>query len=303
MSLSAIVGNFTKTNFYKATGFYRQLLYKKRKLKLSKDCIENSIIDVILNERKTYKRLGGRRMFFKLNVKTVGINKFEKIMSANNLGVKIRKRRIKTTQGVHEETDRNLINGLELNDINQVIAGDITYLILANKTFYIYTLKDMYSKRIIGLHASNNLFAISALIALIQGCKLRRKSIYNCIHHTDAGSQYKSKVYRKKIKDNKLRQSIAENCLENGMAEQLNGMIKNDYLPDKIKSVEELNRVLVKIKNALNNEIPIKALGYKTPVQFEDEIKNIPKDQRLVIKLHDFSVNYVNKKRGTFNEE
>ncbi|MDD2635727.1 MAG: DDE-type integrase/transposase/recombinase [Bacteroidales bacterium] len=272
-------------------------------MKLSKDCIENSIIDVILNERKTYKRLGGRRMFFKLNVKTVGINKFEKIMSANNLGVKIRKRRIKTTQGVHEETDRNLINGLELNDINQVIAGDITYLILANKTFYIYTLKDMYSKRIIGLHASNNLFAISALIALIQGCKLRRKSIYNCIHHTDAGSQYKSKIYRKKIKDNKLRQSIAENCLENGMAEQLNGMIKNDYLPDKIKSVEELNRVLVKIKNALNNEIPIKALGYKTPVQFEDKIKNIPKDQRLVIKLHDFSVNYVNKKRGTFNEE
>jgi len=289
MSLLAIVGQYKRVDFYKATGFYRQLIYKKRRFKLAKDALETEVVDEILNVRKRYKRLGGRRMFFKLNLKIVGINKFEKIMSANSLGVKIRRKRIKTTQGVYDECDKNLINGLDLNDINQAMAGDITYLILSNKTFYIYTLKDMYSKRIVGLHGSDNLFSHNAIVVLKQALTLRGKAVHNCIHHTDAGSQYKSNAYKDLLKKSKMKQSIAGNCLENGMSEQLNGTIKNDYLPERINSVAELNKILAKVKKTLNEEIPIKSLGYKTPVQFENEIKSIPKERRSIIKLYDFS--------------
>lgn len=107
-------------------------------------------MDQVKKIRKKHKNMGARVMYHQLKIDTVGINKFEKIVSENVLSVKIRRRRIITTNGFYEKTDKNLINNLVLININQVIAGDITYLILNDKTYYIFTLKDMYSKRVIG---------------------------------------------------------------------------------------------------------------------------------------------------------
>lgn len=231
--------------------------------------------------------MGSRVIYHQLKINTVGINKFEKIISENGLSVKIKRRRIITTNGFYEPTDKNLINDLVLHGINQVIAGDITYLILKDKTYYIFTLKDMYSKRIIGLYGSDTMLARNAITTLKQAIKLRGKSIFNCIHHSDAGSQYKSRAYKNVLQKHQLKMSIAENCLQNGMAEQLNGIIKNDYIDTNIKSVKDLNKQLEKIKRLINEEKPVKELGYKTPVEFEQWLEhrvNAPK-----LKLYDFN--------------
>lgn len=90
-------------------------------------------------------------MYHQLDIQNLGVNKFERILSNNGLSVVIKRKRIVTTTWIYEKSDQNLLNGLMLNDINQVIAGDITYLILKHKTFYVFTLKDRYSKGIVGL--------------------------------------------------------------------------------------------------------------------------------------------------------
>lgn len=79
-----------------------------------------------------------------------------------------------------------------------------------------------------------NMYAVNALKLLTELSKLRGDNIFGCIHHTDGGSQYKAHIYKKMLNKLKMKQSIAENCLQNGMAEQLNGLIKNGYLFDKI---------------------------------------------------------------------
>ncbi|MGB0879406.1 MAG: transposase [Polaribacter sp.] len=172
--------------------------------------------------------MGSRVMFHHLGIQTIGVNKFEKIVSRNGLCVVVKRKRIRTTNGCYQKSDTNLINGLVLNKINQVIAGDITYLILEQITYYIFTLKDMYSKRIVGLYGSDTMLSKNAIKTLKQVIKLRGKNIAGCIHHSDAGSQYKSKAYKKILKTNNISMSIAENCLQNGMAEQLNGVLKNN---------------------------------------------------------------------------
>jgi putative transposase len=231
--------------------------------------------------------MGSRTMYHQLKIDYIGINKFEKIVSKNGLTIQQKRKRIITTDGFYEKCDTNLINGLTLTRINQVIAGDITYLILKDKTFYIFTLKDMYSKRIIGLYGSDNMLAMNAIITLKQAIKLRGAEINNCIHHSDAGSQYKSKAYKSMLVNNKIAMSIAENCLQNGMSEQLNGVLKNDYIIKDIKNVADLNKQLKEIKRLINEEKPVKELNYKTPVEFEkwlDTTNNPPK-----IKLYDFT--------------
>jgi putative transposase len=231
--------------------------------------------------------MGSRVMYHQLKIDHIGINKFEKIVSEQGLTIKTKRRRIVTTDGFYEKSDTNLINGLVLNNINQVIAGDITYLILNDKTYYIFTLKDMYSKRIIGLYGSDSMMATNAIITLKQAIKLRGKSISNCIHHSDAGSQYKSKAYKNTLNKNQIKMSIAENCLQNGMAEQLNGILKNDYIVKNIKNVNDLNKQLIEIKRLINEEKPVKELQYKTPIEFEQWIGNT--SNTIEMELYDFT--------------
>lgn len=255
--------------------------------------MEQTIVENAINVRKKHKKMGARVMYHNLRTDVVGINKFENILSKNGLNVRIRKRRVVTTKGIYEENDKNLINGLTLNGINQVIAGDITYLTFKDKNYYIFTLKDMYSKRIIGLFGSDNMLAINAVKTLKQAIKLRGDDIRYCIHHSDAGSQYKSKIYKRALKSKNIFMSIAENCLQNGMAEQLNGVIKNDYLNKEFKNVRDLNRQLREIVRLINHERPVKELGYKTPCEFEKWLEVSKKYPE--IKLYDFT----NQNSGT----
>lgn len=268
---------------------YRQYIYKKKKAIERKEDLTKNIVKQVQNARKKHKNMGSRVLFYYLKINELGINGFENIVSKNNLGVYKKKKRIVTTSGVYDENDENLINGLKINNINQVISGDITYFILKDKLYYIYTLKDMYSKRIIGLYGNDNLKASNAIIVLKQAIRLRGKALKGCIHHTDAGSQYKSTLYKRLMNKKEMKRSIAENCLENGMAEQLNGIIKNDYLTNEIKSKHDLNRKLKEIKRLLNEERPIEALGYKTPVEFENALKNEQEVNNNIIELYDFT--------------
>jgi putative transposase len=294
MSLKLIAGRYKKEEFYSANGFSRQFLYKKRKAYMKSITTENNMISIVKETRKRHRNMGSRVMYHHLKIEEVGINKFEKIVSNNGLCVQLKRRRIVTTDGVYENWDKNLINGKVLTNVNQVIAGDITYLSLNNKNYYIFSLKDMYSKRIVGLYGSDNMLAINALITLKQVFKLRGESIHNCIHHSDAGSQYKSNIYKKALKDNHVKMSIAENCLQNGMAEQLNGVLKNDYILKEIKNVKDLNRQLAEIKRLINEERPVKQLRYMTPLEFEKSL--ISEDKNMKIELYNFE----KQNEGTF---
>ena len=110
------------------------------------------------------------------------------------------------------------------------------------------------------------------------------------IHHTDAGSQYLSIVYKEALRGKNIKISIAKNCLENGAAEQLNGVVKNDYLDNyEIRNVNHLNKVLQEIKQLINEEKPVAVLGYRTPIEFEKYIDGVSKEDRPKVKLYDFT--------------
>jgi transposase InsO family protein len=233
--------------------------------------------------------MGSRVMYHYLGITQMGINKFESFVCESGLTVRKLKKRVITTDGIREEQDKNLTYGLKLNNINQLMAGDITYLIFKDQKYYVFTLKDAYCKRIIGLHGSDKMMAINSVTTYLQAKRLRGTSIKHCIHHTDAGSQYKSTIYKKLLAKDEIKMSIADNCLENGMAEQLNSVIKNDYMIDTIKDVKHLNTILNKIKHLINHDRHVAALGYRTSVQFEKWLETISVENRPVIEMYDFT--------------
>jgi transposase InsO family protein len=281
--------SYTKQSILDVCGMTRQGF---KKSVLPKPSMERQVCEIVKEARKVGRRMGARAIFHTYGVDFIGINKFEQIVAKEGLNVPALKRRyVKTTQAVYEQEDKNLINGLVLNTPRQVIAGDITYVLLTNITYYIFTLKDAYSGLILALYATDNMKAEEALKALKEALKEDTlENFVNTIHHTDAGSQYKSNAYKNKLMKCGMKMSVAENCLENGMAEQLNGLVKNDYLTITHQTtLTQLRKQLKDIKHFLNNVRKVKLLGYKTPREFESEQIQLPKNQRVTKKLYDFT--------------
>ncbi len=280
---------FSKAGVFRVCGLSRQGLAKALRAKTAVTALDLRVAAVVGTARREAPRMGARPMFHTYGVDFVGINRFEQTVAKLGLGVVARKKRgVRTTYGIHGPEDTNLINGLELNGPRQVIAGDITYFASKGRLYYIFTLKDAYSGLILGLTGSDNLRAENAVRALNKA--LRSGGMAGAIHHSDAGSQYKSNAYKRLLLANNMAVSIADNCLENGMAEQFNGLIKNDYLMFRdIDTVRKLNSELKRLQGFLNNKRTVQGLGNLTPAAFEQYTATLPPEQRMEKKLHDFT--------------
>jgi len=282
-------------------GYSRQGLSQNEARKKVGDDLDKEIEQLVIDLRVNHPRMGSRAMYNTLINKGVslgvGVNKFEGIVSRLNLTVKKRRTlKPKTSDGKGKKEYLNLINGLIVKDIRHAIVGDITYYQVDNKWHYIFTLKDIYSQRFLGIYPSTTLEAINALHCLDQAIQqVGSEGLRGCIHHTDNGSQYEADKYILKLERLGMKISRAENCLENGSAEQLNDIIKNMYLkPWGITTFKALQKACDKIMKLSNAERGIKQLGGLSPELFEKALESIPLDQRRIKELYDFTKNNQN---------
>jgi len=240
---------------------------------------------VVIDNRKEKSRGGLRSIYHKEKLSSLlGINQFEQQMSKLGYALKPYTSFIKTTdsRGSHSMFD-NLISGKEINGENQVIVGDITYYRNSSDLYYIFHFQDYYTLEIKGLVGSKTIEGVYAEKCLRQVFSYNHKSKYeyNLILHTDRGGQYRSNKFQQMIRKAQIQPSHAGNCLENGLSERANGVIKNEYLVDyDIRSESQLNSVLSKIKKQINEVWPSKTLGYKTPKEYAQTMRLMNKEGR-----------------------
>lgn len=257
----------------------------------------DDIIKLVKEWRIKHPRMGSRALYYSMkNIGGIdlglGVNKFEQLMSTSGLIIQHhRKRLVKTSDGKGKGDYPNLTNGLILHNVNQLIAGDITYYSIGGQWSYIFTLKDIYSQRILGLMPSLSMDASVAIQCLEQAITARKGMDFKgCIHHSDNGSQYDSAAYKKMLTDAQMRISRAENCLENGSAENLNSIVKNMYLkPWGISTFKELQQACQELMYVNNHQRAIDQLGHLSPIQFEQLVAELHPDQRPKKELYDFN--------------
>ncbi len=282
---------YSMERLYSYLGITRQAIHQAEKAKKKASILEVEILTQVEKMRARHPRMGLRSMYFTLGISAMGINKFERLVSQYDLAVKVKRKRIITTDSKGSKRYPNRINGLILNDINQLIVSDITYYKIDKQDLYIFTLKDVYSQRVLSLTGTDNMRVLNALLTLADFKKLRGDGPFpNLIHHSDNGTQYDAHAYKNELTKMGITISRARNSLENGSSESLNDIIKNDYLFDrkKIKSLKDLKTALKKLKWKLNNEKAVPAIGYMTVVRFEKFILDMPEHQRPIKKLYDF---------------
>lgn len=261
-------------SLYKSLGISKQSFHQKLDRLQAIQSEQAQLFLLIWLIREDHPTMGVRDMYFKIRPQHMGRDAFEHFCRKENLMSEKTKNWRRTTDSTGVVRFDNLLVDLEISKVNQVWQSDITYFEINQKFYYITFIIDAYSRRIVGHNTSKRLTTEqTTLPALKMAIKLRKmtlQSTENLIFHSDGGGQYYDKEFLKLTHKQYIINSMCEFPWENGKAERLNGVIKNNYLKHRIiNSFEDLQKEVDRSVYLYNNEKPHIELQRKSPIEFE----------------------------------
>ena len=260
-------------SLYTSTGITKQAFHQQLNRNRLKEQERANLLPIINQIRQDHPTMGCRDMYYKLGVEHMGRDAFEGFCRDQGLMVERFRNWRRTTDSSGVVRFDNLLLDLEIKHVNQVWQSDITYFDVQGKFYYLTFIIDAYSRRIVGHSASRRLLTTqTTLPALRMALKLREGlNLAGLIIHSDGGGQYYEKDFLQLTGKNNLENSMCEYAWENGKAERINGIIKNNYLIHRnIKTFEDLQKEVDRSVQLYNFEKPHIGLQRKTPVNFEN---------------------------------
>jgi putative transposase len=217
---------------YRALNYSKQAFHQKLDKELQKASEFENLTIVIDQIREEHPTLSARKMYFMLNLQTMGRDSFERLCMENGYNVPRKRNFFRTTNSLGVIRFDNLIAGMELTGVNQVWVSDITYYLIGDRFYFLSFIMDLFSRKIIGFSASIDLRTINTTIPALKMAKrgLEQGKAPGCIFHSDGGGQFFQKEFLELTHKMKLLNSMGYSVFENSHAERVNGTIKNDYL-------------------------------------------------------------------------
>ena len=258
---------------YRATGTSKQAFhqYLDRKKQSYVDGLQ--ILLIVHELREVHPTMGCRDMYHLLEPEKIGRDAFERLCKSHGLGSQRPVNYQKTTDSSGVIRFDNLVLAIVLTRIDQVWVSDITYFRVSGRFYYITFIMDAYSRRILGHCASGRLFTeLTTIPALEMALAIRKgRDLEGLIIHSDGGGQYFDDYFLVLTKAAGILNSMCEYPWENGKAERINGVIKNNYLRHRsISTFEQLVTNLDRAVHLYNLEKPHKALKRVSPITFEN---------------------------------
>lgn len=254
-------------------GISRQAYYQAQSRHRTSQADRRQVLQWIRTERAKHPRMGGRKLYKKLapRMRRAGIkmgrDKLFDLLRTNDLLVWPRRSDgPRTTTGAATRWTNQLAEA-DITAPNQAWVADITYLRTMKGFCYLALISDRYSRKIVGWDVADSLELQGALNAL----ELALGGIAegaDPIHHSDRGSQYRSKEYLNTLQAHQCMISMTEqnHCAENAQAERLNGILKDEYLLDQVfQNTQQARQATRQAINLYNEDRPHMSLEYDTP--------------------------------------
>ena len=164
-----------------------------------------------------------------------------------------------------------LLQGVEINRVNQVWSADITYIPMAQGFLYLVAIMDWHSRRVLAWKLSNTMEVDFCVEALQEALGKGRPEIFN----TDQGSQFTSEAFTGMLLEQGIQISMdgKGRYLDNIFVERLWRSVKYEEVYLKAyQTGTEARTGIGAYLDFYNRERPHQALGYRTPGQvFEEE--------------------------------
>jgi len=256
------------------------------------------LIDIIRQIRKDHPTMCCRYMYFKINPSSMGRDRFEALCRAHGFTIHKRRSKRRTTDSNGVVRFDNLVEGLDLDSVDQVWSSDITYFEIDNSFYYLTFILDCYSRKILGYSVSNRLLTEqTTLPALRMALKNRNWEIPSgVIFHSDGGGQYYEKKFLELTNKYAMKNSMCEYAYQNGKAERINGVIKNNYLKHwNIQSLNKLTNAVDRAVGLYNEDKPHISLDRMTPNEYEKSLHKLATRNKSKMKESFDAKNQINR--------
>ena len=197
------------------------------------------------------------------------------------LGLKVTQRiayKITTKRKHGDSVADNLLNqNFNPTAPNQVWAGDVTYLKTGEGWMYLAIVMDLYSRRIVGWHIDKRMTTDLVSRAMIKAYN-HRQPPKGLIFHSDRGSQYTSKQYRKLLAGFGIRASMGDvgACRDDAVVERFFGSLKHDWIFKIAQPTREhMKKDVAAYMRYYNLERLHTANGDLSPINYENSLKKV----------------------------
>ena len=188
------------------------------------------IREIDKSSKNTY---GSRRMKRALNALgyVISRQKARRLMKRAGVLVRHRKKHKVTTNSKHNQPvyDNLVARQFDVKEKDSVYAGDITYIWTQEGWLYLAVIIDLYSRKVVGWSMSSRMTSRLVCDALTMAI-WNRQPESGLICHSDRGSQYASKEYRKLLSKNGFLGSMSRkgDCWDNSVVESFFGSLKQE---------------------------------------------------------------------------
>lgn len=253
-----------KSSVAQAVGVSRKNIYYLNKQN-QKDKSLGEQIEVTHEQHPAY---GHRRLAIEL-----GVNKKRILRVMRKYSIKPPRRKIKRkylTKSTNNHSYTNLIKELEIQRMNQVWTSDLTYIPFNYSFIYIAVVKDLYTKRVLGIRISNrhNAELSLATIKLAVANERRAPEIF----HSDQGTEFMAKKCTGYLEQLRTRVSVSDKGQpwQNGSQESFFGRFKDDM--GDISRFETLGELIEEIYSYIHyyNHYRIHTAIKTTPQKFSE---------------------------------
>jgi transposase InsO family protein len=236
-----------------------------------------AIEDVHQSSRATY---GSPRVFAQLKGMghEVGKTKVERTMKKHGIRAKTKRKFRHTTDSKHNlPVAPNLLDrNFSPEKPNQVWASDLTYVWTKEGWLFLAVIVDLFSRQIVGWSLDKTMTKELVCSALRQAY-FRRQPGTGLLFHSDRGSQYCSKEFRRQLKQYRMLQSQSRraNCWDNACVESFFHTLKTEMIyHEDFETRDDARRAIFEWVEAFYNRQRLHStLGYRSPVDFERMVR------------------------------
>ncbi|WP_413613015.1 IS3 family transposase [Bdellovibrio sp. HCB-110] len=260
------------------SGYYRHFISKSK----DRDAGDYELIKYFFEERRgrigirQIKMLLERRLSLKMNHK-----KIARIKRKYGLETKIRKKNkyrfFAKKHHEHRTFKNKLARRFKVKRPDKVYSTDITQMTYGKGLkVYLAAFKDLCTKEVVAYSVSQRADISLATTALSEALNRRQGSKRKLMVHSDQGFHFTHFIFRKMLKDHKIKQSMSRkgNCLDNAPIESFFGHLKDHIDLSSCRTIEEVKEIVTREIDYYNNHRPQMGLKKMPPVEYRRHLQS-----------------------------
>ena len=140
--------------------------------------------------------------------------------------------RYKRTGQARVDIPNKLDRQFAVSEANQVWCGDISYVWAGDRWHYLAVVMDLHTRRVVGSAVAVKPNA-DLVVTALENALTERGYPGGLMFHSDQGSQYASRKFRRLLWRHRIEQSMSRrgNCWDNAPMERLLRSLKSEWLP------------------------------------------------------------------------